>query len=167
MRSIAFLKSTKTALTIAPLPSVALFHECSMLIKAWVVLLPGIVPNWQGSTFLRTADFTKFSITKSSVTFDKMGVKDMGRKWLFASRIGFCFGTGEILASSCMSSLKCSILVVQVDRCYRTEASSGYHRAQWPWSDKVIHWGKKCLIDNIGEDGVAHRCLPLTTVDMQ
>ena len=99
MRSNAFLKSNKTALTVAPLPSVALFHECSMLIKAWVVLLPDIAPNRWESTFLRSAGFTKPSTTKSSATFDKMGVKDMGLKWLFTSRIGFCFGIGEMLSS--------------------------------------------------------------------
>ena len=99
MKSNSFLKSNKTALIVAPLPSVALFHECSMLIKAWVLLRPGIVPNWREATFLRTACFTKPSTTKSSAAFYKMGVNDMRLKWLFTSRIGFCFGIGEMLAS--------------------------------------------------------------------
>ena len=38
------------------------------------------------------------STTQASDIFDKMGVSEIGRKCLFTSRKGFCFGTGTTYA---------------------------------------------------------------------
>ena len=73
-------------LFVEPLPSVVLFQECSMLIRACLVLEFGMDPNCLLSILANTAGFRCRSTTKSSaINFDRIGVKDIGRKWLLIS----------------------------------------------------------------------------------
>ena len=58
MRSRAFLKSKKTTLIVASLPSVALFQAWIMLTRASEVPKPGTMPNCLGSTFASAAGLT-------------------------------------------------------------------------------------------------------------
>ena len=58
MRSKAFLKSKRTTLIVASLPSVALFHAWIMLTRASEVPEPGTMPNCLGSTFASTEGLT-------------------------------------------------------------------------------------------------------------
>ena len=58
MRSKAFLNSKRSTLTVAPLPSVALFQVWIMLTRASEVFQPGTVPNCLGSTLASTAGLT-------------------------------------------------------------------------------------------------------------
>ena len=110
------LKSNNTALTVAPFPSVALFHACVTLKSASVVFDPGIVPNCFGSTFAGTAGFTCCSSTNSSATFDSAGVREIGRKCLFSSYTGTCFGIGTISAyfQDCGSRASANEQLIQV-----------------------------------------------------
>ena len=99
MRSKAFLKSKRTAVTVAPFPSVALIHEWVILARASVVLEPGTVPNCRGSICLSTAGLTKRSTTISSANLERIDVREIGRRCLFTSRTGVCFGIG--VTSAC------------------------------------------------------------------
>ena len=99
IRSNAFRKSNRTTLQVALFPSVELYHECSILIRACVVLLPGTVPNCRVSIFASTAGLTYCSTTNSSATFDRMGVNEIGRRCLLTSVTGFCLGMGAMFAS--------------------------------------------------------------------
>ena len=58
MRSNAFLKSNRTTLTVAPVPSVASFYLWIILKRANTGLDLGIAPYWFGSTLRSTAGFT-------------------------------------------------------------------------------------------------------------
>ena len=55
MRSKASLKSKRTSLIVASLPSVALFQAWIMLTRASELPKPGTMPNCLGSTFASTA----------------------------------------------------------------------------------------------------------------
>ena len=67
-------------------------------INACVVEDFGIAPNWLSPIVLRI-DGCKYSATKnSSATLERMDVNKMGRRCLFTSLIGFCFGIGTVSA---------------------------------------------------------------------
>ena len=67
-------------------------------INACVVEDFGIAPNWLSPIFLRI-DGRKYSATKnSSATLERIDVNEMGRRCLFTSLIGFCFGIGTVSA---------------------------------------------------------------------
>jgi hypothetical protein len=70
-----------------------------MLIMACLVLEFGMDPNCLLSILANTASFRCRSITKSSANFDRIGVKDIGRKWLFISVMGFFLGIATISSS--------------------------------------------------------------------
>ena len=70
-----------------------------MLTKASVVDDLGIVPNYRGSIFCKTAGLTYFFTIWSSASLDKIGVREMGRRCLLISLVGLCFGTGTTSAS--------------------------------------------------------------------
>ena len=81
-----------------PAPSVYLAQERTILINACVVEDFGIAPNWLSPIFLRI-DGRKYSATtNSSATLERMDVNEMGRRCLFTSLIGFCFGIGTVSA---------------------------------------------------------------------
>ena len=66
--------------------------------RASVALEPGTVPNCRGSICLNTAGLTKSSTTISSANLERIDVREIGRRCLFTSRTGVCFGTGVISA---------------------------------------------------------------------
>ena len=81
-----------------PVPSVCLAQKCTRLINACVVEDFGLSPNWLSPIFLRI-DGRKYSATtNSSATLERMDVNEMGRRCLFTSLIGFCFGIGKVSA---------------------------------------------------------------------
>ena len=56
------------------------------------------MPNCRGSICLSTAGLTKRSTTISSVNLEWIDVREIGRRYLFTSRTGVCFGIGVISA---------------------------------------------------------------------
>ena len=56
------------------------------------------MPNCRGSICLSTAGLTKRSTTISSANLERIDVREIGRRCLFTSRTGVCFGIGVISA---------------------------------------------------------------------
>ena len=83
---------------VDPVPSVCLVQECTILISAYVVEDAGMAPNWLSPIFLRIDGRKCSATTNSSATLERRGVSEMGRRCLFTSLIGFCFGIGTISA---------------------------------------------------------------------
>ena len=98
MRSNAFLKSNRNTLTVAQLPSVAFVQVCVMLTKASVILERGTVPNSLGSVLASTDGVAFWSTTNSSANLDKMGVRDIGLRYLLMSKTGVDLGIGVMSA---------------------------------------------------------------------
>ena len=69
-----------------------------MLIMAWVADDFGIPSNCEGFIFSNTAGATYLSTIKSSASFERIGVSEIGRRRLFMSRIGLSFGIGVTFA---------------------------------------------------------------------
>jgi hypothetical protein len=65
-----------------------------MLIRACVVFERGTARNCWGSSFSMTAGLTYSVTTKSSANFDKIGVRDIGRRCFDTSWINFSLGIG-------------------------------------------------------------------------
>ena len=57
------------------------------------------MPNCRGSICLSTAGLTKRSTTISSANLERIDVREIGRRCLFTSRTGVCFGIG--VTSAC------------------------------------------------------------------
>ena len=70
-----------------------------MLIRACVIYERGTAPNCWGSSFSMTAGLIYSLATKSSANFDKIGVRDIGRRCFHISWINFSLGIGIISAS--------------------------------------------------------------------
>ena len=75
-------------------PSVYFVQVYSILIKAWVVEDLGTHPNRLSLIFLIRTGLTCPSTINSSATLDNIGASKIGRRSLFTSLIGFCFGLG-------------------------------------------------------------------------
>lgn len=73
-------------------------QECTILISAYVVEDAGMALNWLSPIFLRIDGRKCSATTNSSATLERRGVSEMGRRCLFTSLIGFCFGIGTISA---------------------------------------------------------------------
>ena len=99
IRSKALRKSSRSTLAVAPFPSVLTSQLYVMLISACVVDELGIVPNCLWSISFNTAGLTYCLTIWFSVILDRIGVSEIGRRCLFTSFIGFCFGTGTTSAS--------------------------------------------------------------------
>ena len=70
------------------------------MINACVMLDLGIVPNCCESIFERTAGLTLVSTTYSSAFFDRIGVWEMGRRYLFMSAQVFAWAPAQHLLLS-------------------------------------------------------------------
>ena len=81
-----------------PVPSVCVVQGCTILISACVVEDSGIAPNCLSPIFLRIDGRRCSATTNSSATLERTGVNEMGRRCLFMSLIGFCFGIGTVSA---------------------------------------------------------------------
>ena len=80
-------------MAVGPFPSVLTSQLCVRLISACFVDELGIVPNCLWSISFNTAGLT------CSTILDRIGVSEIGRRCLFTSFIGFCFGTDTTSAS--------------------------------------------------------------------
>ena len=81
-----------------PVLSVCLVQECTILISACVVEDSGIAPKWLSPISLRIDGRKCSATTNSSATLERTGGNEMGRRCLFTSLIGFCFGIGTVSA---------------------------------------------------------------------
>ena len=68
-----------------------------------------MTPNWLGSKTSRTAGFNCSLVTNSSANFDRIGVREIGRRSLLTICTGVVFSIGTLLNIFQIESTRCSL----------------------------------------------------------